>query len=76
MKTVFMGAVEGSAVALLSLCDDGLEPDMVVTLPLEKAGSHSDFADLGPIAQAPSSARPVKPLRLPAVVITGSMPTT
>ena len=52
MKTVFMGAVEGSAVALLSLCDDGLEPDMVVTLTLDKAGSHSDFADLGPIAQA------------------------
>ncbi|NHF73095.1 methionyl-tRNA formyltransferase [Paracoccus xiamenensis] len=52
MRTAFIGAVEGSAVALLSLCDDGQEPDLVVTLPLEKAGSHSDFADLGPIAQA------------------------
>lgn len=52
MRTVFIGAVEGSAIALLSLCDDGQEPDLVVTLPLEKAASHSDFADLGPIAQA------------------------
>ena len=52
MRTVFIGAVEGSAIALLSLCDDGQEPDLVVTLPLEKSTSHSDFADLGPIAQA------------------------
>ena len=52
MRTVFIGAVEGSALALLSLCDDGQEPDLVVTLPLEKSASHSDFVDLGPIAQA------------------------
>ena len=51
MRTVFIGAVEGSALALLSLCDDGQEPDLVVTLPLEKSASHSDFVDLGPTAR-------------------------
>lgn len=52
MKTVFIGAVEGSAVALEAICAAGHCPDLVVTLPLEKAGNHSDFADLGPIAAA------------------------
>lgn len=50
MKTVFIGAVEGSAVALRALCDAGCAPDLVVTLPLDRADAHSDFADLGPIA--------------------------
>ena len=52
MKTAFIGAVEGSAVALRALCEAGLGPDLVVTLPLEKAANHSDFADLGPISEA------------------------
>ncbi|MEQ3748555.1 MAG: formyltransferase family protein [Celeribacter sp.] len=52
MKTVFIGAVEGSARALQALCTAGVAPDLVVTLPLSRAQAHSDFADLGPIAQA------------------------
>lgn len=52
MKTVFVGAVEGSARALVQLIAHGHAPDLIVTLPLERAGNHSDFADLGPIAQA------------------------
>ena len=51
MKTAFIGAVEGSAIALRSLCAAGHAPSLVVTLPLEKSGAHSDFADLGPIAE-------------------------
>ena len=48
--TVFVGAVEGSALALAALCESGHAPALVVTLPLERAGAHSDFADLGPLA--------------------------
>lgn len=51
MKTIFVGAVEGSAVALNAICQAGHIPDLVVTLPPESAGAHSDFADLVPIAQ-------------------------
>lgn len=50
MKSVFIGAVEGSAAALRALCEAGLAPRLVVTLPLENASDHSDFADLGPLA--------------------------
>ncbi|MFD1794958.1 methionyl-tRNA formyltransferase [Paracoccus aurantiacus] len=50
LTTVFIGAVEGSARALQALCEAGMAPDLVVTLPLAKADSHSDFADLAPIA--------------------------
>lgn len=50
MKSVFVGAVEGSALALEALIAAGHAPSLVVTLPLERAGAHSDFADLGPIA--------------------------
>lgn len=52
MKTVFIGAVEGSAVALRAICAADHRPALVVTLPLDKAASHSDFADLEPIATA------------------------
>ena len=50
MISVFVGAVEGSALALAALCESGHAPALVVTLPLERAGAHSDFADLGPLA--------------------------
>ena len=50
MISVFVGAVEGSAQALAALCEAGHAPALVVTLPLERAGNHSDFADLGPLA--------------------------
>lgn len=49
MKTVFIGAVEGSAKALEALCSSGHAPNLVVTLPLDLSHRHSDFADLGPI---------------------------
>lgn len=50
MRIVFIGAVEGSAAALQAICAANHRPVLVVTLPLEKAGAHSDFHDLGPIA--------------------------
>ncbi|WP_374302867.1 methionyl-tRNA formyltransferase [Paracoccus sp. (in: a-proteobacteria)] len=52
MRTVFVGAVEGSARALDGLCAAGHVPALVMTLPLDRAGNHSDFADLRPIAAA------------------------
>jgi methionyl-tRNA formyltransferase len=55
MKTVFVGAVEGSAIALDALIDAGMAPGLVVTLPLELASRHSDFVDLEPQAQAGGS---------------------
>lgn len=50
MRTVFVGAVEGSARALDRLCAAGYVPVLVMTLPLDWARNHSDFADLRPIA--------------------------
>lgn len=52
MKTVFVGAVEGSLRALEALCEAGRAPAMVVTLPPEAAQRHSDYADLGEAARA------------------------
>ncbi|WP_299147692.1 formyltransferase family protein [uncultured Tateyamaria sp.] len=50
MRTVFVGAVEGSRAALAAICKAGHAPNLVVTLPTDLARRHSDFADLGPIA--------------------------
>lgn len=50
MKSVFVGAVEGSLAGLEALCAAGLAPELVVTLPPGLAHRHSDFADLGPVA--------------------------
>jgi methionyl-tRNA formyltransferase len=55
MKTAFVGAVEGSAIALDALMSAGMAPGLVVTLPLELANRHSDFADLEPYARAGGS---------------------
>lgn len=38
-------------MALEALCRAGHSPALVATLPLERSASHSDFADLGPIAE-------------------------
>lgn len=46
MRTGFVGAVEGSLRGLRALCDAGLAPALVVTLPPERAARHSDYADL------------------------------
>ena len=50
MKTVFVGAVEGSHVALKAICAAGYPPELVVTLPADLAHRHSDYADLIPVA--------------------------
>lgn len=50
MRTVFVGAVEGSARGLRALIDAGLPPALVVTLPRERAARHSDYFDLEGIA--------------------------
>lgn len=51
MRSVFIGAVHGSAVGLRALIQSGQPPVAVVTLPAEKAGRHSDFADIGTVAR-------------------------
>jgi len=51
MRSVFVGAVEGSRVALEGLIAAGAAPGLLITLPKEAAGRHSDFADLGPLAR-------------------------
>jgi methionyl-tRNA formyltransferase len=55
MRTAFVGAVEGSAVALRALAAAGASPDLVVTLPPERSTRHSDHADLTPLARAAGS---------------------
>ncbi|BCP53914.1 methionyl-tRNA formyltransferase [Kaistia sp. 32K] len=52
MNIAFIGAVEGSAIGLRALLDAGLAPGLVITLPPEAARRHSDYVDLGPLAQA------------------------
>ncbi|MBB3937555.1 methionyl-tRNA formyltransferase [Aureimonas phyllosphaerae] len=46
IRTVFVGAVEGSLVALEALIAAGRAPVLVVTLPPESAHRHSDYVDL------------------------------
>ncbi|MGZ3218287.1 methionyl-tRNA formyltransferase [Paracoccus sp. T5] len=52
MRIAFVGAVEGSAQALQAICAAGHRPVLIVTLPQDQAGAHSDFFDLGPLAEA------------------------
>ncbi|MCK0143112.1 formyltransferase family protein [Aliiroseovarius sp. F20344] len=51
MKIVLVGAVESTEIALNALCKSGHIPELVVTLPPELAHRHSDFVDVGPLAQ-------------------------
>jgi methionyl-tRNA formyltransferase len=51
LRSVFIGAVQGSATALEALCAAGRAPDLVVTLPTNLAHRHSDFADLAPLCE-------------------------
>ncbi|NJO37904.1 MAG: methionyl-tRNA formyltransferase [Rhizobiales bacterium] len=46
MRSVLIGAVESSEVALRTMTAAGWKPDLVVTLPPERQGRHSDFVDL------------------------------
>ncbi|MES0863511.1 formyltransferase family protein [Ruegeria sp. SCPT10] len=50
MKTVFVGAVETSHAALVSICAAGHAPDLVMTLPPHLSHRHSDFVDLSVVA--------------------------
>jgi methionyl-tRNA formyltransferase len=52
MKTVFIGAVEGSKVALDALIKAGIPPALVITLPPDQASRHSDYADLTGMANS------------------------
>lgn len=56
MRIVFVGAVESSKIALEALITAGRVPALVITIPLEVAGRHSDFADIGDLARAAGSA--------------------
>lgn len=55
MRTAFVGAVEGSLIALAALVEAGEAPGLVITLPPEASSRHSDFADLNPMARAGGS---------------------
>lgn len=52
MRIAFVGAVEGSQVALDALAAAGATPALVITLPPEAAARHSDFTDLAAPARA------------------------
>jgi methionyl-tRNA formyltransferase len=52
MRIVLVGAVESTAAVLAGLLAVGRTPLAIVTLPLSKAGRHSDFVDLRPAAVA------------------------
>ncbi|WP_137392195.1 methionyl-tRNA formyltransferase [Rhodoligotrophos defluvii] len=56
MRMAFVGAVEGSAIALRALVEAGMAPALVITLPPEARHRHSDYVDLAPLAQAGGSA--------------------
>ena len=51
MRIILVGAVESTSAALTALMEEGQAPLALVTLPLSKAGRHSDFVDLRPYAQ-------------------------
>ncbi|WP_065377200.1 methionyl-tRNA formyltransferase [Ensifer adhaerens] len=51
MRIAFVGAVEGSRIALEALVSAGRVPGLLLTLPGAKASRHSDHADLVPIAR-------------------------
>lgn len=52
MKTVLVGAVGSTEVALNTMITTGNAPEALVTLPLELAHRHSDFVDLRQIASS------------------------
>lgn len=56
MRIVFVGAVESSRIALEALIKARRSPVLVITLPPEAAGRHSDFVDIGDLARAAGSA--------------------
>lgn len=55
MRIAFVGAVEGSAIALDALLKTGTAPRLLITLDTDAASRHSDFVDLAPMARAAGS---------------------
>ncbi len=51
MKTVFVGTVHGSRVALEALVQSGQKPSLIITLPADAKDRHSDYVDLTEIAR-------------------------
>ncbi|HEX8669491.1 MAG TPA: formyltransferase family protein [Allosphingosinicella sp.] len=51
LRIGLVGAVWSTEVALRALAEAGHPPAVLITLPMEKSGRHSDFVDLGPLAQ-------------------------
>jgi methionyl-tRNA formyltransferase len=56
MRLAFVGAVEGSLVALSTLIELGRVPVVVITLPPDAGQRHSDFVDLRAVAERAGSA--------------------
>ncbi len=52
LRIALVGAVHSTEVALRAVAECGHSPVMLFTLPLEKQRRHSDFVDLGPLAEA------------------------
>ena len=50
MKSVLVGAVDSTRVALEVMSQHGVAPSLLITLPAESADIHSDFVDLAPLA--------------------------
>lgn len=50
-RIILVGAVESTRVALEALVDERCAPKLLITLPAEMSGMHSDFVDLGPFAR-------------------------
>ncbi len=55
MRTAFVGAVEGSAIALDALNRARMAPGLVITLSPEVAARHSDYVELTPLAKGGGS---------------------
>jgi methionyl-tRNA formyltransferase len=51
LRVALVGAVGSTEVALRSLAECGHVPALVFTLPAEKQGRHSDFVDIGQVAE-------------------------
>jgi methionyl-tRNA formyltransferase len=51
LRIALVGAVNSTEIALRAIAQCGHVPAVVFTLPMEKQGRHSDFVDLGPLAE-------------------------
>jgi methionyl-tRNA formyltransferase len=56
MRAVLVGAVESTAVAIRAFARSDWDLSLVVTLPTDKSGRHSDFVDLTADAKAAGAA--------------------